>query len=440
MSRLITTPLSTTRRIDQNPVLAALAFPFEDGYEAWSETTLSYTVNRDDANPDGTDVAPWNPDLEIAVERALADISAVSGLRFVEVSDQVNGPDGADIDLWYYADPSVELYGYSYGPEGAGVFINEAAIFRVEDGRGAGLTYGGINYEAVIHELLHNLGFAHPHPDVNAPRGLPGVTQEFDDTGDFALNQTVFSLLSYNSNDQVDASGAPTTGQGFAAGAPVDRGYSVLGTFDIALLQALYGENRSTASGDDIYDLSNTDATGTHFKAIWDSGGTDEFRHTGTKSAVIDLRAATLDLADGALAGGGITRVESVFGGYTIAQGTVIENATGGAGDDRLIGNPSANTLNGGAGHDTLEGGGGADTLMGGDGDDLIIGFTLAEAIADGFDFDDLTPVIIDLPDLPDPDVVRDPDVVAFQNAARTLWWEEQIADMSDSFLLVDFV
>ena len=47
-----------------------------------------------------------------------------------------------------------------------------------------------------------------------------------------------------------------------------------------------------------------------------------------------------------------------------------VENATGGNGDDLLIGNAGVNVLSGGAGNDTLRGGAGRDTLDGGAGSD----------------------------------------------------------------------
>ena len=54
-----------------------------------------------------------------------------------------------------------------------------------------------------------------------------------------------------------------------------------------------------------------------------------------------------------------------------------VVNATGGSGDDLLVGNDLVNALNGGGGRDILIGGRGADVINGGDGDDLLIaGFT----------------------------------------------------------------
>jgi len=51
-----------------------------------------------------------------------------------------------------------------------------------------------------------------------------------------------------------------------------------------------------------------------------------------------------------------------------------IENLTGGAFNDQLVGNGQANVLSGGDGHDLLRGGGGNDTLLGGNGDDFLNG------------------------------------------------------------------
>ena len=50
----------------------------------------------------------------------------------------------------------------------------------------------------------------------------------------------------------------------------------------------------------------------------------------------------------------------------------VIENATGGAGDDTLFGNNSNNTLRGNAGADLIQGFGGNDVMGGGDGIDTL--------------------------------------------------------------------
>lgn len=60
------------------------------------------------------------------------------------------------------------------------------------------------------------------------------------------------------------------------------------------------------------------------------------------------------------------------MGGYTIANGVIIENAIGGAGDDFIAGNEFDNTINGDAGSDLLDGGAGNDSLNGGSGNDTL--------------------------------------------------------------------
>ena len=57
------------------------------------------------------------------------------------------------------------------------------------------------------------------------------------------------------------------------------------------------------------------------------------------------------------------SNVGSSVGNVVIARGTVIENAIGGSGADRLIGNSAANLLSGRSGNDTLTGGDGSDVF-----------------------------------------------------------------------------
>jgi subtilisin-like proprotein convertase family protein len=91
-------------------------------------------------------------------------------------------------------------------------------------------------------------------------------------------------------------------------------------------------------------------------RTLGDAGGID------TINAAAVTAASTIDLA------GGFSQIDGVQ--LTIAPGTVIENAIGGDGDDRLTGNAAANLLMGGRGNDVLAGLGGNDTLDGGAGSD----------------------------------------------------------------------
>jgi serralysin len=73
-----------------------------------------------------------------------------------------------------------------------------------------------------------------------------------------------------------------------------------------------------------------------------------------------------------------VSSVNGVMGGYTIAAGVVIENARGGNGNDRIVGNGAGNTLDGRGGNDVLFGLEGndilRDNLIGGTGADILVG------------------------------------------------------------------
>lgn len=105
---------------------------------------------------------------------------------------------------------------------------------------------------------------------------------------------------------------------------------------------------------------------------IWDTGGTDRIVYNGGRDTTIDLRAATLDYEVGG--GGFVSAADGVAGGYTIANGVVIENASGDRGADLIIGNSAGNRLTGGNGNDRIKGNSGADGIAGGNGNDRLFG------------------------------------------------------------------
>jgi len=149
--------------------------------------------------------------------------------------------------------------------------------------------------------------------------------------------------------------------------------------FDIAAIQFLYGA-RAANTDDTTYTLVTANATGTGWKAIWDTAGTDTISAAASTSTVtINLNDAPLD--GSVNAGGFVSWQSDIQGGYTIANGVSIENAIGGSGNDILIGNESDNSLTGSAGNDTLTGNAGADTIDGGAGLD-ISAYSIASSAA----------------------------------------------------------
>ena len=123
---------------------------------------------------------------------------------------------------------------------------------------------------------------------------------------------------------------------------------------------------------------------------IFGLGGNDTIKGGGGADAIDGgNNTDTVDYTD---SGTGVI-VDLVAGaGYNgTAEGdtyTNIENVTGSAGDDTLIGDDGANVLRGYAGDDTLKGGGGADTLAGGNDDDLLKGGGGADTLNGGSGID----------------------------------------------------
>ena len=200
---------------------------------------------------------------------------------------------------------------------------------------------GSSGYWIFIQTIGQGLGLTPPFgTDQLAKEPLfPGV-KNAGDLGDFGYNQMIYTTLS------------PDRGQYLLSGSTA-FGYPVTPmAFDIAAIQFLYGPNTTFHSGSDGYGLPDENAPGATWQCIWDTGGTDTIVYDGRKNATIDLRAATLVNGD-PIAGGAISKVDGIFGGLTIANGVVIENAAGGSGNDTLRGNSADNVLDGKAGDDT---------------------------------------------------------------------------------------
>lgn len=300
----------------------------------------------------------------IDVTFSIVDTASTAGFRLVLDTNEFNNNNA----LGYF-------YPQGFGSlSGTGVF-NGAAWDRTA---GGDLDRGGYSFNTIVHEVLHGLGMSHPHDTGGSSDVLPGVSGPFDSYGQDLLNQGVFTSMSYNSGYHVG--GVGTTGQTFASGGAWGHGAGPM-ALDIAVLQSLYGANTSTAAGANTYTLPSSNGAGVMWESIWDTGGIDTIIASGSRNAVIDLRAATLE---GAIGGGGyLSATQDVAGGFTIAAGVVIENATGSISNDTITGNDANNVLighsgndsiTGGQGHDWAEGDGGHDTLVGGQGNDSLLG------------------------------------------------------------------
>jgi serralysin len=315
----------------------------------------------------------WEKD---AIELGLERYENVADLVYIETDDRF----AADIVfVTYNGTPGIatpSLAGRMSPPDTASEGQTE---YNAGDYRWTpeGLAPGGVFFGTLIHELGHGHGMSHPHDNggrSSIMRGVEEIETFVYTTGDFNLNQGVYTMMSYQDGWQESPYGQPRN----------DLGYGFIGSlmaFDIAVIQDKYGVNEEYATGNDTYVLPDENSAaqfdadgkmtkeGTSWKSIWDAGGTDQIVYNGSKDANIDLRPATLEYEEGG--GGWVSYAWGIYGGFTVANSVTIENARSGSGNDTLIGNDVRNVLTSGAGNDTLDGGRGADRMVGGNGDDV---------------------------------------------------------------------
>ena len=323
-------------------------------------------------------VAVGAKDFEMeAVWTSLREFEKVADVVYVETQNR----DEADFHYVTYTGtpgPGVSLLGSMSPPNEPDEGL---AQFNSGDERWneTNLAQGGFSFVTLIHEFGHGHGMSHPHDGGGRSGVMRGVEEEgvaFDyTTGDFELNQGVFTMMSYEDGWQSSPYG----------NAPTDVGYGYLGglmAFDIAVIQDKYGVNEEWATGNDTYRLKDVNAPGTFFYSIWDAGGTDRILYTGDRNANINLLEATLKYEAGG--GGWVSYADGIHGGFTIANGVTIENAISGGGNDTLKGNGARNSLRANDGHDTLYGFDGNDVMYGGAGNDVLYGHSGRDTLYGG--------------------------------------------------------
>lgn len=329
---------------------------------------------------------------------------------------------GADIQFSNSQDPA---QAYAYYPTTRG-WRYESDVF-IADPRvnwsNAWLGFGGYGATTLVHELGHALGLSHP----GAYNYDPDLDLTYANYAEYAQDSEQYTIMSYWGMEQ-------TSRQVFAGGI-VDFGtlfYNNPQTplvHDILTIQAKYGADPTTRSGDTVYGWNSTAGNEVYdfeqnpfpYLSIYDAGGVDTIDMSGAGAGVF------INLNDGSFSSGAAaipdavtvnanraeldeivpgtlgqvsqatmdyyasvvpTAYANIIAGETgvagvrttshdnlsIAYGTIIENAIGSEFRDYLLGNDVDNVLTGLGGDDELRGGEGNDTLVGGLGADRLTG------------------------------------------------------------------
>ena len=388
---------STKPVYDTDQIIHALTT--RDGAQpslAWANDIISYSIGTGQIDADHNE---YTSEMDGYVEMT-AYMHAVAREAFelwddliaVDLHEMADWPD-AHVSFNYSSNTGGSTYARywyweidnqprsDYRLEDADLWFADSWSTHDED---SDLVPGGYGILTYLHEIGHALGLTHP--------GNYNGSATYDTDATHQQDTQQYTVMSYF-RAGADGSGVDHNGaQGWSYGAtPL--------LHDILAAQSAYGADMTTRTGDTIYGFNSTAGRSAFdftvntdpVVAIWDAGGVDRIDVSGwSTDQVVDLNA------------GAFSSVGHLTQNLAIAHGATIEQAVGGGGNDRLIGNAADNLLAGlggndrlgaGAGHDTLQGGAGADilygqagndTLEGGDGADILFGGPGADTLDGG--------------------------------------------------------
>jgi len=321
----------------------------------------SYTVGVDTYHVD------LGPEQQAAARAAFAQISAATGIVFTEITetDTVH----ANIRISQTGDSGV---GSAYGGFPSDT---QGAAGDIWFGRNNQPFYdlavkGTWGFATMMHEIGHTMGLKHGMDNyVNTDLSFYFGTQPRFGSQNLTPDNDgqAWSLMTYTP--------APFTNSNFA-GDKVSQPQTYM-QYDLAALQYMYGANYNTNNGDSVYTFSQTTGemfingvgqgapSGNRiFLTIWDGGGNDTINLSNYANGVtVDLRPGQFSTFDQAQLANSLAaqNLTSLAPGniamsllYNNNTASLIENVTGGNGNDVFVGNTANNILDGGAGSDTV--------------------------------------------------------------------------------------
>ena len=353
----------------------ALADGVLSGYE-WFGASLTYAFpdNKNDYGYKGEKdhgFSNVNAKIQHAVEGVLDqaygttanDGFSVEGFTNLDISEG----DDKTADLRYAESRNANPTAYAYLPMGGAksgdVWFGKGKVYDTP-------VVGNYAFVTILHETGHALGLKHGHQASGSDRIKTILHGKYD--------SLEYSVMTYHSYPHMKGQGYSNEPGGYP------QTYMMA---DIRALQHMYGADFTTNSGDTTYSWSASSgdtlvngevgiSPGENriFATIWDGGGEDTYDLSAySQDLSIDLRPGQYSIFKN-------TQLADLnqFRGRNLASGNIynalqykgdaaslIENAIGGSGDDKLRGNAADNELTGNGGDDTFvfRTGGGSDTI-----------------------------------------------------------------------------